>query len=108
VGVTPVNPAANGRMAGIERDVPALVPVEEIRILLKAVRKLVEAEAVEDSRVFQVRLSDECFGRANIILFLPVNRNLGLRHFRSSISRHERCLPLQEWPPTDRVATKLT
>src|SRR6516164_11419663 len=91
--VTGIEPTADkpfpeGRMASVQRDVPILVPVEEIRVLLKALRKVVEAEAVEDSRVLQVGLSDECFRRANIVLFLPVDRNLGLRHFRSPILRH--------------------
>ena len=44
------------------------------------------------SRVFQVGLSDKCLRWANVVLFLPVDRNLSLRHFRSSILRHA-CLP---------------
>jgi len=47
-------PFPEGRMASVQRDVPILVPVEEICVLLKALRKVVEAESVEDSRVLQV------------------------------------------------------
>src|SRR6516164_5531859 len=85
-------PFPEGRMAGIKRYIPALVPVEEIRVFLKALRKPIEAKAVEDSRVLQVGLSDKCLRWANVVLFLPVDRNLSLRHFRSSILRHA-CLP---------------
>src|SRR6516225_5407890 len=81
-------PFPEGRVAGVQRDVPILVPVEKIRVFLKALRKVVEAESVEDSRVLQVSLSGECLWRANVVLFLPVDRNLSLRHFRSSILRH--------------------
>ena len=81
-------PFPERRMAGVERNIPGLVPVEEIGVLLEAVWELVEAESVEDSRVFQVGLSDKCLRRADVGLFLPVDGNLGLRHFRSSILRH--------------------
>src|SRR6516164_2192226 len=81
-------PFPEGRMASVQRDVPILVPVEEIRVFLKALRKPIEAKAVEDSRVLQVGLSDKCLRWANVVLFLPVDRNLSLRHFRSSILRH--------------------
>src|SRR6516225_1404518 len=89
-GIEPTadEPSPEGRMTGVKRYIPALVPVEESRVLLKAFRKLVEAEAVEDTRVLQVGLSDEWFWGTNIVLFLPVDRNLGLRHFCGSILRH--------------------
>src|SRR6516225_4922295 len=92
VELTADEPSPEGRMTGIKRYIPALVPVEEIRVFLKALRKPIEAKAVEDSRVLQVGLSDKCLRWANVVLFLPVDRNLSLRHFRSSILRHA-CLP---------------
>src|SRR6516225_7912684 len=81
-------PSPERRMASIKRDVPSLRPVQEIRILLEALRKLVEAETVEDGWILQVGLSDEFFRRTDIVFFLPVDRNLRLRHFCSSILRH--------------------
>src|SRR6516165_4759149 len=92
IELTADEPSPERRMTGVKRYIPALVPVEEIRVFLKALRKLVEAKAVEDSRVFQVGLSDKCLRWANVVLFLPVDRNLSLRHFRSSILRHA-CFP---------------
>ncbi len=46
-------------MAGVERHVPSLVPVEEIGVLLEALWELVEAESVEYGRVRKVGLSDK-------------------------------------------------
>src|SRR6516162_4126525 len=88
IELTADEPSPEGRMTGVKRYIPALVPVEEIRVFLKALRKPIEAKAVEDSRVLQVGPSDKCLRWANVILFLPVDRNLGLRHFCSSILRH--------------------
>src|SRR5262249_2965882 len=89
-GIEPTagEPFPEGWMTGVKRHIPALVPVEKICVLLKALWKLIEAKAVEDNRVFQVGLRNECFWRANIVLFLPVDCNLGLRNFRGSILRH--------------------
>jgi hypothetical protein len=81
-------PSPERWMTGVKRYIPALVPVEKIRILLETFRKFVEAEALEDSRVLQVGLSDKRLRRAKVVLFLPVDGNLSLRHFRSPILRH--------------------
>ena len=52
-------PLPAGRVAGIERGVPILIPIQEIGVFLEALRKVVEAEPVINPRIGHVRLGDE-------------------------------------------------
>src|SRR6185312_2474132 len=83
--VTGVDPAADEpspewRIARIECDVPGPVPVKEIGVLSEAVRDIVETETIKDRLVYQVGLRDKSLWRVDVVLFLPVNRDLGFRH----------------------------
>jgi hypothetical protein len=91
--ITGVNPAADEpfperRIARVERDVPGPVPVEKIGILLEAIRKVIEAESFKDHFVGHVGLGNECLRRFDVVLFLPVDRDLGLGHFCGSAPCH--------------------
>jgi hypothetical protein len=55
-------PSPERRLARVERDVPDPVPVEEIGVLLEAVREVVETESIKDRFVGQVGLGNEFLG----------------------------------------------
>src|SRR5206468_4161422 len=55
----PDEPLPERRVAGVERRVPVRVPVEQVSVLLEALRKVLLAEPLQDGRVGRVRLSDE-------------------------------------------------
>ena len=74
-------PFPERRFAGVERDVPGLIPVEQIGVFFETVWKIFETEPVKHFRVGQVGLRDEFFRRVDVGLFLPVDRDLGLGHF---------------------------
>jgi hypothetical protein len=81
--VTGVDPAADEPsperwVARVERDVPGPVPVEKIGILLEAVREVVETESFKDAFLGQVGPGNEFLRRVNVVLFLPMDRDLGL------------------------------
>jgi hypothetical protein len=46
IELTANEPSPEGRMPRVERNIPILVPVEEICVFLKALWKVVEAESV--------------------------------------------------------------
>jgi hypothetical protein len=73
-------PLPTRRVAGIEGRMPIAVPAQEIGVLLEATGEVVEAEALEDLRVGEIRLGDEFRRRVHQLLFLPVHRDLRLAH----------------------------
>ena len=83
--VTGIDPAADEpspkrRIARIKRDVPGQVPMKKIGVLLEAVRDVIETESIKDRFVRQVGLRDKSRWRVDVVLFLPVDRDLGFRH----------------------------
>ena len=80
-GVQPATdePLPEWWIAGIERGVPVLVPGEQVRVLLEALREVLLPEAFADRRVGSVRLSDELGRRVVILLLAPVDGDLRLR-----------------------------
>jgi len=70
-------PLPEWRIARVERLVPLLVPAEHLRVLVEALRKVIQREALVDAGILQVRLLDELLRRIEVLFFLPVNRNLG-------------------------------
>ncbi len=72
-------PLPEGRMFGVERGVPVLIPVEKFGVFAEALGKILFAEAFNGVRIVQVGLSDEAGRRPNIFFFLPMDRNLGFR-----------------------------
>jgi hypothetical protein len=81
--ITDIDSAANKpspewRIAGVERDVPGLVPVEKVGVLLEAVWELAEGESFEDRLVGEVGLSHEAFPRVEVGFFSPVDCDLRL------------------------------
>src|SRR5262249_600337 len=81
-------PFPERRIARVERDVPGPVPVEKIGVLFETVREVAETESFKDRLVGQVGLNNEFLWRVNVVLFLPVDRDLSLRRFCGSILRH--------------------
>src|SRR5207237_4479454 len=71
-------PLPEGRVAGVERRVPVVIPAEEIGVLLEALRKMFLAESVEKRRVRTIGLGDERGRRVEVILLLPVSSDLRL------------------------------
>ena len=63
-------------VAGIEGGVPILVPGEKIGVFLEALGNFIQAEALVDSGVGHVGLRNELGRGMDILLFLPVNRDL--------------------------------
>lgn len=88
-GVDPAadEPAPERRVAGVERRLPVLVPVEKVRELLKALGEFVKGKALEDAGVGQVGLRDESAGRRDVVLFRPMHRDLCLGDIDSLLLR---------------------
>src|SRR5207245_6519885 len=74
-------PLPEGCVAGVEGGVPVLLPGEEIRVLLEAFREVLLLEPVENSRVAGIGLANEFRGRDEVLLFSPVDRDLGFGYF---------------------------
>ncbi len=79
--VTGVDPAADipppeRGVAGIERFVPGLVPIEESGVLVEAFGEFIEREPLIDVLVGQIGLGDKLWRRVIFFLFLPMDRNL--------------------------------
>jgi hypothetical protein len=74
-------------IAGIERRLPILGPVEKVRELLEALGKLVEGKAFEDARVRQVGLRNKPVRRREVGLFPPMHRDLRLGDILSMARR---------------------
>jgi hypothetical protein len=73
-------PLPERSIAGVERLVPAFVPIQEIGILVEAVGKLVQRKSLKDVSVGQVGLGDKTCRRVVLFLFLPMDRNLSFRN----------------------------
>src|SRR5208337_3639908 len=69
-------PFPEGRMVGVQRSVPILIPVEEFGIFAEALGEILLAEALQGVVVVEIGLSDEARGRPDIGFFLPVDGNL--------------------------------
>ncbi len=70
-------PVPEGGRGGVQRGVPALVPGQQVGILREALGELVLGELFEDRRIGAVGLSHESWRRLVVVLFPPVNRDLG-------------------------------
>src|SRR5579864_9370177 len=76
-------PLPEGRITGIQRAVPVLVPAQHFGVLVEALGKLLLAEPVEDVGIGQIGLADELRRRIVIFLLAPMNCDLsfaGLDH----------------------------
>ena len=65
-------------VAGVKRRVPVRVPIEQVRVLLEALREVLLAETLEDGRIGRVRLRDERRWGVEVFLLPPVNSDLSL------------------------------
>src|SRR4029077_716354 len=79
-GVQPTTdePLPEGRVAGIERRVPVLVPGEEVGILLEALGEVLLPESVEDGRIPRIGLANKFGRRIEILLLPPMDGDLRL------------------------------
>src|SRR5258708_22932548 len=68
-------PLPERRMTGIERGVPIVVPVQELRILVEALGKMLLAEFFDDGGIGEISLGDEFFGKIKILFLLPMHRD---------------------------------
>ena len=66
-------PLPERRVAGVQRGVPVLVPVQQVGVFPEALREVLFREAVQDGRVGGVRLADELRRRRIIAFLTPVN-----------------------------------
>src|SRR5210317_1489353 len=74
-------PFPEGGITGVKHSVPLLVPVQQISIFRKAIREIIQAEPIVNRFIIYIRLGLEFLRRIIIILFLPMNRNLGFIYF---------------------------
>jgi hypothetical protein len=86
-------PFPERRIARVERLVPFLVPGEHLRVLVEALRKILQRESLGDVRIPEIRLLHEFLGRIEVLLFLPVDGNL---RFGQLEIAHE-WAPFNEW-----------
>src|SRR5579875_2836428 len=70
-------PLEERRVAGVDDLIPAPVPVEQLRVLDKALGEPVGREALEDPLI-RVGLRPVGLGGGDVLLLLPVNRDLVL------------------------------
>src|SRR5438132_6888748 len=79
-GVQPAadEPFPEGRVAGVERGVPVLVPGEQVRVFPEALWEVLFLESFEDGRVAGIGLADELRRRVEVLLFSPVDGDLSL------------------------------
>src|SRR5215469_12294292 len=69
-------PLPERRMAGVQRGMPILIPVQHFGVLAIALRKMFFAKALQNMGVIQVGLGNEARRRPNVVFFLPVNGDL--------------------------------
>ena len=92
---TPTHPPLpERRVARVQNRVPLSIPREHLRVLHKAIRVALLAEALKDRRVRRVRLRDERWRRRVVLLLPPMNRDLRLGHGRLGNLRGRRCVIL--------------
>jgi hypothetical protein len=65
-------------ITGIEGRVPVLIPIQKVGEFLEAFGNVVDRHAVVHARVRHVGLGYERWRWGDRLLFLPVNRNLGV------------------------------
>ncbi len=69
-------PFPEGRMAGVQRLAPGLVPMEEGSVMVETFGKMLLAEFLNESGIDKIRLGDEFLGRMEVLFFLPVDGDL--------------------------------
>jgi hypothetical protein len=69
-------PLPEWRMIGVQRGVPILIPVQQLRILPETFREILFAETLDNARIVQVGLRDEAGGRANVGFFYSMHGDL--------------------------------
>ena len=82
-------PFPEGRIAGVKRLAPGLVPIEQGSVMVEAFGKTLFVEFFDQGGVLEIGLCDEFLRRTEILLFLPVDGDLrlselllALRNFR--------------------------
>src|ERR1700719_4452869 len=66
-------PFPKWRIAGVQRSVPILIPVQQFGIVAKAFRKILFAEALNDRGVVEVGLSNKFRRRIKTLFLFPVH-----------------------------------
>ena len=78
-------PFPKGRMIGVERGVPILVPVEQFGVVAEALREVFLVELSHEVGIVQVGLANKLRGRAVIAFFFPVHRDLRFTDLGSAL-----------------------
>jgi hypothetical protein len=86
VQLSPGEPLPERRVAGIQNRVERLVPGQQVCVFGKAAGEILLGEPVIDGRVGCVGLRDERRRRLDVLLFAPVNCDLGLGNLLLSAS----------------------
>ncbi len=81
-------PFPEGRIGGVERLAPGLVPIEQLGVDVETFREMFLAEFFYESGINEIGLSDKFFGRVEVLFFFPVNGNLRFGKFAFAV----RCL----------------
>jgi hypothetical protein len=81
-------PFETGCVTGVQDLVPVFVPGEHFSEISVIIRKIFQAEAIVDGRVGQIGLTDEFGRRIIILLFLPMDSDLGFRGLDNIFSAH--------------------
>src|SRR6516162_5997837 len=74
-------PFPEGRIIGVQRRMPILVPAQHVGVLAETFRVLFLAEAIDDVGIAQIGLANKLRGRIVVFLFPPMNCDLGLAGF---------------------------
>src|SRR5205823_8493184 len=79
--VTSVEPTADEplpkrRVASVQRRVPIVVPSEQIRVFLEALRKVLLTEPIKDTRIACICLPNKLWRGLIVLLLPPVNGDL--------------------------------
>ena len=69
-------------IAGIQRGMPILVPIQQIGIFLKTFGEILQAQPVIYAWIGHICLGNKLRGWMKILLFLPVNGNLRFTNFQ--------------------------
>ena len=78
-------PLPEGRIAGVERCMPVLVPVEQVGVFFEALREVFLAETLVNGFIRHVRLGDEVHGGIVVIFFAPMYRHFRFGDFRFGV-----------------------
>ena len=82
-------PLKAGRIAAVQRGVPLLVPVQQVRIFFKTFREVIQAEALKDGAVRQVGLRHKRSAGRQQVFLLPVHGNLGFANAAGVFVAHD-------------------